>query len=213
MAKTVKRSYVSTRRAAQARATREAILDAATRCFSTSGYAATTMQAVADDSGVAVQTVYAVFSNKRELLRQTLEAAVTGDADPRPLSERPEVRAIADEPDPRRRAELDAAMVARISPRIAPIVRAVREAAALDPEMAQTSADITNRRRQDMVAAAEVLGGSDGLSMETEDAIGTLYVLYSPDVFTALVDDLGWTLERYERWIAEMLYRTVMTKP
>lgn len=173
---------------------------------------ATTIQAVADEAGVAVQTVYAVFGNKRELLRQALAAAVTGDADPRPLFERPEGRAVAAEPDPRRRAELDAAMVARISPRIAPIVRAVREAAAADPEMAQTAAQMMDRRRRDMAAAAEALGGPDGLSMDLEDAIGTLYILYSPDVFTALVDDLGWSLEQYERWIADMLYRTVIAR-
>ena len=36
-------------------------------------YVAVTIQAVADEAGVAVQTVYAVFGNKRELLRQVLD--------------------------------------------------------------------------------------------------------------------------------------------
>jgi len=207
----VKRPYVSTRRAAQARATRESIAQAAMRLFSTTGYVATTIQAVADEAGVALQTVYAVFGNKRELLRHTLEAAVAGDTDPQAVNERPESLAIADEPDPRRRAEMDAAIVARISPRLAPIVKAVREAATVDPEFAPTAAEITARRRQDMAAAAQLLAGPDELTMELDDAIGTLYILYSPEVFTALTGDLGWSIERYERWLADMLYRTVMS--
>ncbi|MBA2640718.1 MAG: helix-turn-helix transcriptional regulator [Nocardioidaceae bacterium] len=132
-------------------------MQAALALFSTAGYAATTIQAVADEAGVAVQTVYAVFGNKRELLRLALEAAVTGDAAPLPLTERSEFRAIADEPDARRRAAMDAAMTAQMSPRIAPILKVVREAAAVDPDFATTLAAITAQRRADMAAAATIL--------------------------------------------------------
>ena len=61
-----------------------------------------------------------------------------------------------------------------------------------------------------MRAAAKLLAGSDGLKIPLAEAIGTLYVLYSPDVFASLVDDLGWSLKRYERWLATMLYRTLL---
>jgi AcrR family transcriptional regulator len=68
----VKRSYSSAKREEQARETRRSILDAAHDLFIATGYAATTIQAIADRAGVAVQTVYAVFGNKRELLRQLI---------------------------------------------------------------------------------------------------------------------------------------------
>ena len=54
-------------------------------------------------------------------------------------------------------------------------------------------------------------GASAGGCRAVLDAIGTLYVLYSPDVYTALTEDLRWSIEHYERWLAEMLYRTVMS--
>lgn len=38
-----------------------------------------------------------------------------------------------------------------------------------------------------------------------EEMIRRLYVFYSPDVF--LAGDRGWSTQRYERWLAEMLYR------
>lgn len=211
MARPVKRSYVSPQREAQALATRRAILDAALRLFAATGYVATTIQAVADEAGVAVQTVYAVFGNKRELLRSLLEAAVSGGPGEEPVSEGSAFQAIADEPDPRRRAAMDAAVATQISRRVAPIMRLLREAAASDPEFAATSKRITAQRRSDMTAAVAALAGPDGPSLDVEDAVGTLYVLYSPDVFLSLTADLGWSIKRYERWLAEMLYRAVIT--
>ena len=170
----------------------------------------TTIQAIADEAGVAVQTVYAVFGNKREILRQALEAAITGDADTATVAERADVQALADEPDPLRRAQIDAAISVEISQRIVPVARVLREAASVDPEFAATAQAITAQRRADMRAAAKLLAGSDGLKIPLEEAIGTLYVLYSPDVFASLVDDLGWSVKRYERWLATMLYRTLL---
>ena len=132
----VKRSYASAKREAQARETRRSILDAAHELFVATGYAATTIQAIAERAGVAVQTVYAVFGNKRELLRQLIESTITGDDAPPPITERAEARAVAAELDARRRAELDAALSRSITERVAPIVRVAEEAAASDPELA-----------------------------------------------------------------------------
>lgn len=210
MARGVKRSYVSPQREAQAEATRRSILDAALELFTGSGYVATTMQAVADQAGVAVQTVYAVFGNKRELLRSLLETSVTGDTSSEPLSEDPGLRRIADEPDPRRRAAMDAAWTAEISRRLAPIMTLLREAATSDPDFAATMEKIKAQRRVDMAAAATALAGPGGQIEDLERTIGTLYVLYSPDAFIALTNDLGWSIEQYETWLAEMLYRTAI---
>jgi AcrR family transcriptional regulator len=210
MAKVVKRQYVSAKREAQATATRWAILQAALKLFTANGYVVTTIQAIADEAGVAVQTVYAVFGNKREVLRQALEAAVTGDADAETVSQRADVQALADEPDPRRRAQMDAAITAEISQRILPVVRVVREAAAVDPEFATAAQAITAQRRADMRAAAKLLAGDNELKISLEEAIGTLYVLYSPDVFACLTEDLGWSMKRYEKWLATMLYRALL---
>ena len=210
MQRSVKRSYSSTQRDAQAQATRHSILAAALRLFTSHGYVGTTIQAVADEAGVAVQTVYAVFGNKRELLRLTLEAAVGGGPSAQPVNDQPAPLAIAAEPDPRRRAAMDAAFATQISRRVAPIMRVLREAAAADPTFAATAKRITAQRRADMKAAAAILAGPEGLRGDVDEMVGTLYVLYSPDVFLALTGDLGWSIKRYERWLAEMLYRTVI---
>jgi AcrR family transcriptional regulator len=210
MAKVVKRSYSSAKREEQAKATRRSVVDAAYRLFTTTGYVATTIQAVSDEAGVAVQTVYAIFGTKRELLRQVLEAGVVGDADVDTAVDGPDFQAIADEPDPRRRAEMDAATSTQIAQRVAPIIKVVNEAAASDPEFAETRRAITAQRRADMSAVAKLLGGEEGLKVPLEEAVGTLYILFNPEAFTYLTEDLGWSVKRYEKWLATMLYRSLL---
>lgn len=53
------------RREKRAKATRRTILDAARQLFITHGYGATTIQAIADEADVAVQTVYAQTAEQR----------------------------------------------------------------------------------------------------------------------------------------------------
>lgn len=206
----VKRSYSSATREAQARETRRSILDAAHELFVATGYAATTIRGIADRAGVAVQTVYAVFGNKRELLRQLIERTITGDDEPLPITERAAAQSVAAEPDARRRAELDAALSRSITERVAPIVRVAAEAAASDPEVAAMMEAIKATRRQEMTASAGSLAGTDGLCVPQEEAAATLYVLYSPQVADMLIGDYGWSPERYERWLARMILHAVL---
>lgn len=206
----VKRSYSSAKREAQARETRRSILDAAHELFVTNGYAATTIQAIAERAGVAVQTVYAVFGNKRELLRQLIESTITGDDEPLPITERAEAKTVAAEPDARRRAELDAALSRSITERVAPIVRVAEEAAPSDPELAAMLDAVKAARRKEMVASARIVAGPDGLRVSHEEAAATLYVLYSPQVADMLMGDHSWSPQRYERWLARMILEAVI---
>lgn len=206
----VKRRYASAKREAQAKETRTAILAAALELFIANGYTATTIQAIADESGVAVQTVYAVFGNKRELLRQLIESSITGDDDPAPITERAEAQAVAAEPDARRRAERDAALSRSITERVAPIVRIATEAAASDPELAAMMEMVKAARRGEMIASARIVAGPDGLRVSEQEAAATLYVLYSPQVADMLMGDYGWSPRRYEKWLARMILETVI---
>lgn len=206
----VKRSYSSEKRVTQAQETRRSILQAAGELFVDSGYAATTIQAIAERAGVAVQTVYAVYGNKRQLLRQVIETAITGDDAALPITERADARAVADEPDARRRAELYAALSRSISDRVGPVVRVAGEAAASDPELSDAMSAMTAARRAEMTASARIAAGPDGLRTDIEDAAATLYVLFSPGVADMLMGDYGWSPDRFEKWLVRMLLSTVI---
>lgn len=65
MEKHTARKYSSPIRERQANQTRTNILDATQRLFLERGYAKTTVEAIAQEAGVAKQTVYAVFRSKK----------------------------------------------------------------------------------------------------------------------------------------------------
>ena len=76
-------------RQARANATRARIITSAYALFCESGYRGTTMESIAERAGVAVQTVYFHFGNKRTVLKEAVDVAAVGDDEPVPLLDRP----------------------------------------------------------------------------------------------------------------------------
>lgn len=108
----VKRTYRSRRRRDQARTTRRAIVAAAGRLFVDAGYGATTQQQIADEAGVAVQTIYATFGTKRAILEQLLDTSIAGDDAPIVVNDRDWMREVFRNPDTSARLHAYAAAVA-----------------------------------------------------------------------------------------------------
>src|SRR5258708_33014163 len=88
------------------------ILDAAQSLFAARGYPASTVEAIAAGSGVAVDTVYAAFGSKRGVLQARLNGRVGGDGDALELRDRAGPRAVQREPDQK---SLLAALTADVS--------------------------------------------------------------------------------------------------
>src|SRR3954453_10741771 len=120
-------------RGRQARATRRRIVDAGAALFIANGYTATTLEQIADRAGVAVQTVYFHFGNKRTVLKQAVDIAAVGDDEPVAVLERPWLAELRAEPAPRRVVALWARTSTGIYPRIGPIMAVLRDAAVIDP--------------------------------------------------------------------------------
>src|SRR5687767_8230835 len=100
-------------RAAKAAATRARMLAAARSLFVARGYTATTMRSIADEAGVAVQTMYFTFATKRAVLSELLDLEVAGDTAPVATLERPWVAEALAAP-PKELIELLVAGTARI---------------------------------------------------------------------------------------------------
>jgi AcrR family transcriptional regulator len=65
--------YESPKRREQADATRARFAASARRLFAQNGYAATTIQSIAQDAGLAVQTFYATYGSKKAVLFALLD--------------------------------------------------------------------------------------------------------------------------------------------
>src|ERR687892_1562753 len=111
--KSTKRTYDSSRRQAQANETRRHILEAARKLFIERGYAGAAAGAIAAEAGVAAQTIYAIFKNKKRILVSLMNVSPsTGVEDHTPMSERANVQAVAQEPNQRRQLQMFAQVVA-----------------------------------------------------------------------------------------------------
>ena len=83
-----------TRRAERAEQTRRRILDAATALFTARGYSSTTIESIAGQADVAVETVYSRFRNKANILDAILGPAIVGSDDGRGLFDLAEIADI-----------------------------------------------------------------------------------------------------------------------
>jgi AcrR family transcriptional regulator len=208
MMKSVKRRrYESPQRREQARATRRAVLDAAHRLFTDRGYGATTLQAIADAASVSVATVYAVFGNKRTVLKELVDVSVAGDDEPVAIIDRPWVGELRQEPDPARRVRIFAANGCRILERRSEVDAIVQAAAATDPEIAELWSELRRQRREGQGRLLELVAGPEGFRRDLApgEPADILFTILSPEAYLTLVGERGWTPERFESWSVEQM--------
>jgi len=209
------RSYRSPRRAAQARATRAAVLDAARERFLEVGYVATTVDAVAAAAEVSPATVYGTFGSKRGLLEAAIDEAIVGDADDVPLFEREWVEQLAAVPDPRDRLRPLYHGLSAAYERTAALDGVLEEAAVGDAALAELRAALRERQRADNERFCALILGDDRVFHTVDrardrDALGLLGGI---DVFRRLTRDFGWTAAQWEDWAVELTERLYDTRP
>ncbi len=195
------------RRARRAAETRLRIVQAAAKLFVERGYAATTIDAVASEADVAVETVYARFKNKRNLLEAYLDVSIVGDAAPVPLLDRPEVQAVAAAADQREQVRLAAGIMRGVLERNAPVHAVLRTAIAVSPELDSLIDEDEARRNASLRALVKMLSSRgplrDGLSIA--DATDRVSALANPETYAYLTRRRGWTAARVQRWLEESL--------
>ena len=205
----------STSRADKARQTRRRVLEAARNRFIEHGYAAATMEQIASDAGVAVQTVYYTFGTKGRLLTEVVDVTAAGTDERVP----PMQRAWAQEMLSTRSAQRALAL-------------AVVEHGTATMTASQTLAGGQRRSgagclRSQPTGAESTLGGATGQAAlvarlreldslrqdlsdsKAADVLGSLLLAgHSP--YSGLVVDAGWTPKEYRVWLFETLKRQLL---
>lgn len=194
-------------RQARTRLARAAVAGAARTLFLERGYAATTIEAISALSDVPPATVYRLFSSKLGILKELLDVSVAGDDEAIPLPDRPHVRALLADPDPRQQLSGFAGITRGIMTRTEPLHRILVSAAGSDPGAATLLAEQTRHRQQGQGRIARALARAGALRPELSEreAADIIHALMSPEVYRLLVADRGWSPERYERWLAQTL--------
>jgi AcrR family transcriptional regulator len=208
-----RRAYSSPRRAQAARQTKAAILTAARDLFIIQGYAGTTVAAIAEDAGVAVDTVYAAVGRKPQVFRLLLESALSGTDEEVPALERDYVKQIEATSDAVAKLAIYAEAVTSIQGRLAPLFVVVRQAAATEPELAALWASIAERRLTNMRLFAASLHKTGQLrpGLSIEKVADIVWSMNSSDYYLLLVKERGWSPEEFEGWLLEAWQRLLLT--
>lgn len=207
-----KRTYNSTRRQVQARETRRQIITAARKLFTQYGYSGATIEAIAQEAGVAPETIFSIFGNKRTILSELMRFSLGGDDQPIPLLERPGPQAVLREPDPRRRLELFAEDISHILERVAPLFEIMRMAAKTEPDIAGLLKTLLAERLTTMAQFVQAISAHDPLrqGLDRNQASEIVWTMTSPEVFRLLTVDLEWSRESYVRWLGDSLARLLL---
>ncbi len=210
MARVVKRNYRSPTRAAGAAATRAAIRAAASELFLEAGYAATTMKAVAARAGVGERTLYDSFASKTALFEHVVGVAIAGDEDPVPVAERPEFHEALTESDPHRAVALYAGYATALLERAGPLITVAIESAGADPALRRFSDEGAAATRANTTTFVQALADRGMTRGDTDDLAMAAYALTTPLVHRNLRRDLGWSANRYRRWLEAGLGRQLL---
>lgn len=208
MPSTVKRGrrYVSTKRAEQARQTRREILAAAHRLLVDRGYPGTTIEAIAEEAGVAIQTLYSAVGNKQAILWEVLGTAVAGDDAPRTVLERfrHELDGVV---DPRERLRRAVHFGVPVMERSADVYRIMRSAASTDGEVQAALREVERRRYRDSADLVRLIAGDDGFGpgIDADTAADLWFAVTSYEMYELLIGDRGWSPRTYELWVRRML--------
>jgi AcrR family transcriptional regulator len=192
---------------ARTRLARRAVVDAARTLFLERGYVATTIDAISERADVPTPTVYRLFSSKLGILKALLDRSIAGDDEDVAVQERPDVASVFAERDPKKLLTSMASVTTAINQRTNDVYFMLVNAASSDPAAAELLGRIRHQRDegQGRIARALSRGRSLNPRLRERDAADVIHAVMSPEVYRLLVDDRGWTPERYEKWLAATL--------
>lgn len=189
------------RREIAAAATRAEILAAARRLFARDGYSATSIRDIADEAGVALQTVYSSVGSKGALvlaLNDLIdEEAGVAELGAQAMGETEPARMIA-----------GAVHLTRVmNERCGDLIGVMLSAQASEPDVAATVANGMQRHRAGVTGLCHGLAAAGALAsgVSVDRAAGALAMMTAPASWHQLTQDAGWTFDDAESWLTSSL--------
>ncbi|WP_340683286.1 helix-turn-helix domain-containing protein [Amycolatopsis coloradensis] len=178
------------------------ILTAARGLFAERGYARTPIRLIAQEAGVAPQTIYAHFGSKAGVLGGLVDLLDDEAGIPDLVAEAQRTD------DPVALLGLLATVARQVRERCGDIVTMLGSGAAVDPDIAATQAEGARRNRLgvEMVVGRVRESGRAVVPRAADIAVA----LMSADVHTSLVAEAGWSHDDYEAWLKDTLVTALL---
>ncbi len=201
-----KRAYDSAGRAAAARKTRERILAAAKRLYSTRPIETVTISTIAEVAGVSPSTIYSTFASRDGILRALMEGALFG---PRYAAA---TARLEGETDPVRSLALTASVARAIYEGESRALGRLRDIAAGSATLRAVEQEFERLRYARQEERVTRLFGArkarPGLTIDVARRV--LWMYTSRDVYRMLVTEGGWTPAAYEKWLADAILQALV---
>jgi AcrR family transcriptional regulator len=194
------------RRERMARQTRADILQTARRLFAERGYAATSVNDIAEEAGVALQTIYSRLGSKRGIVMALVEV-IDEEAG---VPEAAAVVATASTPEEVLRAQNR--LTRGMQERCGDIVGALIAAAALEPEAEQAVAEGLRRHRHGARFTIKRIAELGGLrrDLPPDHAIAVLSAATAHDAWYELVHAHNLSWDEAEQTLNDALTRAIL---
>jgi AcrR family transcriptional regulator len=191
----------------QARRTRRAIVTAAHDLFLAQGYAATTIDGIAQAAHVSRRTVFNSVGGKAAVLKLAIDWAIVGDDEPIAMADRPAIKAIEAESDPRKALLLWVQTVTEIAGRTVSLAEVLAAAADIDPAASDLLAETSRQRMVAATAFIQYLASLGGLAadMTEQRAAELCWAIMDGHLYRQLVVQHGWSTAGFTRWLSDCL--------
>jgi len=206
MSKIKKRVYNSEARLVQAAKTRNRILASARKLFQQEGFESVTIEKLAQISNVSTPTVYAIFQSKLGVLRALMEEAL-------PTKQR---EALVEKTKREKSAKKRLMLAAKIARQMYDAERAqmdiFRGASVLAPEFKELEKEREKRRYKRLEESMKTMEKEKSLApgLTLSKAHDILWAFTGRDMYRMFVIERGWSSARYEKWLAQLLIKTLI---
>jgi AcrR family transcriptional regulator len=192
-----------------AQQTRGDILRAARRLFAERGYAATSINDIADDAGVAIQTIYARLGSKRGMLLALIdlidEEAGVGRLAEDVMSARTPLAAL----------RAGVRLTRKFQERCGDIIEALTTAAGAEPDLTDAVAEGQRRHREGARIIIDHIQELEGLrhDIPPERAQALLALSTSHEAWRELIRGYALDWDPAEDWLVDALSRALLASP
>lgn len=202
-----KRTYNAANRNAQAALTRQRILESARQLFQTEGFECVTIEKMARAAEVSIPTIYSLFQSKRGVLFALMDEALPSK----------HFAALVEqsmlEKSPKQRLIVTAKLARQMYDSEREQIDIFHGASLLAPEFKKLQRELEQRRyiRQEEFVKIFIKDKTLAKGITLTQARDILWAFSGRDMYRMFVVERGWTSDEYEKWLALILIKTLLS--
>lgn len=196
-----KRRYNIENRQAQSKQTKDKILSSAKMLFESQGFDGVTIDLIAKDAGVSVPTVYSLFKSKTGILKALIDNALSQDQFESLVHKASTEKTLSG------LLKMSAHIATQMYDAEKAFMNSLRGAVTLTAELKNLEKEQEERRYKRQEKTLKVMFEKNKLqgNLDFTKARDILWAMTGRDLFRLLVIERGWSLEDYEKWLADSL--------